>query len=339
MKKFLIILLLFAFILGAGAFYVSRQLSTPYGQGGQVKFPPGTSVTQMGGRLAAAHIIASPLAFKLYVRFKGWEKQLQAGEYAFLPQQTLPEVVEKIRRGERVIYTLTIPEGLNYQEISQRLVDAGLATSQEMQAAFRDPSYLKQLSDQLAKQWGQPVDFSPKSLEGYLFPATYQYDSSTSLESLLSQMTGSFAALWDAPMRARLAKLGWSVNDVTTLASIIEKETGQASERPLIASVFHNRLQKGMLLQSDPTIIYGLENFDGDIRKRDIRNPHRYNTYVHPGLPPGPIAAPGKAALQAVLFPEASEYLFFVSKGDGSHYFSKDLGEHNRAVRRYQLGR
>lgn len=337
MKKLLLTILILILFLGVGAFYVHHQINAPFGTGGKVNFPPGTSVSQMGTKLAEAKLIRSPLAFKLFVRFKGWEQQLQAGEYEFLPLQTLPQVADKIRRGERILYRLIIPEGLNFDEISKRLVEAGLATPEQMNAAFRDPNYLHQLVKQLNQRLEDPIPFKPASLEGYLFPATYIYDSTTTLEQVLTQMTRSFAKQWDEKMLMRLRELGWSIEEATTLASLIEKETGQPGERPLIASVFYNRLAKGMLLQSDPTIIYGLKDFDGDIRNRDILNPHIYNTYVHPGLPPGPIASPGKASLMAALFPEESEYLFFVGKGDGSHYFSKDLQEHNQAVRRYQL--
>ncbi|MBI4126151.1 MAG: endolytic transglycosylase MltG, partial [Deltaproteobacteria bacterium] len=171
------------------------------------------------------------------------------------------------------------------------------------------------------------------------FPDTYRVTLARTAEDILHQLVARFHEVWTPAYDERATALGLSVHQVMTLASIVEKETGAAHERPLIASVFLNRLKQGMPLQSDPTVIYGLPHFDGNLRKEDLSHPHHYNTYVHPGLPPGPIASPGKASIEAVLNPAETSYLYFVAKGDGTHEFTSSLSDHLRAVMRYQLER
>lgn len=312
-------------VLATGIYFFFRVQWGPYGPGGIVYIPKGYSVQQIAGELVQAKILRNTWSFRILVRWRQVGAKLQAGEYEFPPQVTTAEVIDKLVRGDRLVRRFTIPEGANFNQIAQIVGETGIATPAEFKAAFRDPLYLAKLG------------FPALSLEGYLFPATYDYDRSTQLKDLLGQMIQAFQKSLDPELKARAAQGGWTIPQLVTLASIIEKETGQAAERPLIASVFHNRLKIGMPLQSDPTIIYGLKNFDGNIRRGDIRNPHPYNTYVHVGLPPGPIASPGKESIRAVLYPATSDYLFFVSKGDGSHQFSETLAEHNAAVRKYQL--
>lgn len=323
MKKFLY-LLLFLLVLGGGAYlYLHWEWGYP-GAGGIVYIPKGSSVGQIAQELNKAHLIANPWSFKLLARLEKAETELKPGEYQFPPGVTAPEILDKIRRGERLVRKLTIPEGFSFRQIAQAIAASGIATEAQVMEAFQDPQYLTLLG------------FPAPSLEGYLYPSTYEYDSRTTLKELLTAMILGFQKNFDANLRVRTEGAGWSIPQVVTLASIIEKETGRAEERVLIASVFHNRLRQGMPLQSDPTIIYGLVNFDGNIRQEDIRNPHPYNTYVHSGLPPGPIASPGLASMQAVLFPASGDYLYFVAKKDGTHHFSKDLASHNQAVQLYQ---
>lgn len=320
-------ILLVLFLLALGSYLFLTIQWGPYGKGGTVYIPKGTSVDRIAKELEGAGIIRNTWSFKLLLRLKGEDKKLQPGEYEFGPKVATREVIRKLVAGERVVRRLTIPEGYNFEQIAQMLAAKGIAPEAQIKRAFRDPKYLGQLG------------FPAESLEGYLFPATYEYDRGTTLEDLLTRMIQTFKDNFTPDLKSRAIQSGWTLPQVVTLASIIEKETGQASERPLIASVFQNRLQIGMPLQSDPTVIYGLENYDGNIRKRDLSDPHPYNTYVHVGLPPGPIASPGKDSLKAVLYPAQTQYLFFVAKGDGSHQFSTNLEEHNEAVRKYQLGK
>lgn len=317
--------MLFLGLLGLAGYLGLRHQWSPYGKGGVVYIPSGDSLGHIAVRLSQAEIIRNPWSFKILVKLKGVSRKLQAGEYEFKPKISAEAVLEKLIKGERLVRRFTIPEGYNYRQIAKVLAGTGIASEAEVEQAFRDPNILKKLG------------FPATNLEGYLFPSTYEYNRGTSLGEVLNRMVESFKRQFTPEMKARIKAMGWTIPQVTTLASLIEKETAHPEERGLIASVFHNRLQSGMLLQSDPTIIYGLEDFNGDIRWEDIRNPHRYNTYVHPGLPPGPIASPGTESIKAVLFPAESEYLYFVSKGNGFHHFSKTLAEHNAAVQKYQL--
>jgi len=260
------------------------------------------------------------------VRFKGEESKLHPGEYDIKPGMTASDILEKLVKGERIVHKLVIPEGFTFKQIAEAIEKTGIAPATQVQTYFRDPQLL------------QSLGFPALSLEGFLFPATYEYDRMTTVDELLKKMIQAFKLNFDSSLREQTLAQGWSIPQTVTLASIIEKETGQAAERPLISSVFHNRLHMNMPLQSDPTVIYGLPNFDGNIRKADLSNPHPYNTYVHPGLPPGPIASTGKAALKAALSPQETNYLYFVGKGDGTHVFAATLEEHNANVQRYQLG-
>ncbi|MCE9626146.1 MAG: endolytic transglycosylase MltG [Deltaproteobacteria bacterium] len=320
------ILLVLSLIAAAFYLYVSIQLG-PYGKGGVVYIPRGASLRQSAEILEQNGAIRSAWAFRGLARWKKMQAKLKPGEYQLDPAMTSGEVLNKIVRGERVVRRVTVPEGYNFQQIAALIEKAGIAPQAETMKYFRDPGLLTALG------------FPAVSLEGYLFPASYEYDRETKVEGLLRQMLQKFQDSMRGPIADRAKQAGWSLPQVVTLASLIEKETAQATERPLISSVFQNRLRIGMPLQTDPTVIYGLPNFDGNIRRDDLRNPHAYNTYVHVGLPPGPIASPGLASLEAALAPAQSNYLFFVSKGDGTHYFSSTLDEHNTAVSRYQLGR
>jgi peptidoglycan lytic transglycosylase G len=326
MSKFLKIVFVFV-VLGGGLFLFSHYELGPYGKGGNVYIPKGSNVNQITELLVQANILRNPWVFKALVRWKHAGAALKPGEYEFGSSIRPGAVLEKLVRGERIVHKLIIPEGYNFAQIAQSIEKAGIAKLPDILKYYRDPIFLQKL--------GFPVE----SLEGFLFPATYEYDRGTTLKDLLEQMTESFKKNFDKSLRERSLAMGWTIPQVVTLASIIEKETGQANERPLISSVFQNRLRLGMPLQSDPTVIFGLPNYDGNIHKADLLNPHPYNTYVHLGLPPGPIASPGKESLKAVLYPAQSDYLYFVAKGNGTHYFSKTLEEHEAAVAKYQLGK
>jgi UPF0755 protein len=324
MKKIFTLFLILLLAVGVAYLYLRLQWG-PHGLGGIIYISKGSSVGQIAQELDKAGFIPNTWSFKLLARLEHAERDLKPGEYGFPSGVTASQILEKLRKGERLVRRLTIPEGYSYRQIAQAIAATGMATEAQVMIAFNDPYYLGQLG------------FPAVSLEGYLFPSTYEYDSRTTLQELLSEMIQEFRGHFDGELKARAEAAGWTIPQVVTLASIIEKETARPEERPLIASVFHNRLQRGMPLQSDPTIIYGLTNYDGNIRQEDIRNPHPYNTYVHIGLPPGPIASPGMESMRAVLSPATADFLFFVAKKDGTHHFSKDLVSHQQAVQQYQV--
>jgi UPF0755 protein len=276
--------------------------------------------------LQAEGLTASAPKLQLLARLNGWDRQVQAGEYLLSAGMTPLEMLDAMVTGKVLLYRVTIPEGYTLAQIAQAVETAGLSPAGQVLAAARRTSLLQRLG------------IDTESAEGYLFPDTYLFARNASATEIVDTMVARFEAVYEPAFEVRADELGLTRHEVVTLASIVEKESGNVSEQPRIASVFHNRLEHRMRLESDPTVIYGLgDEFDGNLTRKHLRSPNVYNTYTTAGLPPGPIASPGKTALKAVLFPEESAFLFFVSKNDGSHYFSKTLAEHNRAVRRYQL--
>lgn len=288
---------------------------------------PGDTLAGVATRLESDGLVRSARALRILARWRELDGGLQVGEFGLSPAQTSGEILEAIVGGRVITYPVSIPEGFTMVQIAERVADAGLAERDAFLEVVR------------AEGAGAAFGVEGTSLEGYLFPETYRMPRGLSAEAVARVMVDHFLSVWrDLEPRAKQA--GMSMREVVTLGSIIEKETGAAHERPLIASVFLNRIERGMRLETDPTVIYGIPNFDGNIRRRhleDKSNP--YNTYVIPGLPPGPIASPGRAALEAVLEPAESEYLFFVSRNDGTHIFSKSYREHVNAVNRYQRRR
>ncbi|GFK94032.1 Endolytic murein transglycosylase [Fundidesulfovibrio magnetotacticus] len=293
-----------------------------------VTIEPGSGFEQIAGQLYKQGVVTDPLAFKLLARYTGQDSKLKAGEYLLSTGLTPQKVLDLLASGQAVLYKLSVPEGLTMVQIARLAEQAGLGTAASFDKAARDK--------ELLARYGVPAD----TAEGYLFPETYRFtrkpgnDARQVVEAMLAQFRKAAAKVWpqDPPQ-------GKALHEAVILASIVEKETGQGSERARIAGVFTNRLNRKMLLQTDPTIIYGLgEKFDGNLKRvhlDDPRNP--YNTYQHPGLPPGPICNPGLEALKAAASPETTDFLYFVAKNDGSHQFSKTLDEHNAAVARYQL--
>ena len=227
----------------------------------------------------------------------------------------------------QITYRVTIPEGFTVRQIASLLKQRGIIEDEEefCRLAF-DPRFVRSLG------------IEDRTLEGYLFPDTYRFPRGTPPREVIRVMVENFRRVYDEGLAMRAKELGMTVREVVILASIIEKETGRAEERPLISAVFHNRLKKGMPLCSDPTVIYGLEEFDGNLTKEHLRRRTPYNTYLFAGLPPTAIANPGRDALLAALYPAPVPYLYFVSRNDGTHKFSVTLKEHNRAVLRYQKG-
>ena len=288
---------------------------------------PGESFGMLAEKLKKKGIISNVTRFKILARIKGDDKRLKAGEYALTTAMTPLEVIDTLVNGKVLLHRLTIPEGYNIEQIAAEVQKAGLTSAEAFIRQAKDPELIAEL------------DLDGPTTEGYLFPDTYYFPKGISAKGIIKKMVGGFNAVFTEAWRDRARDLKLSLNETVTLASIIEKETGDPAERPIIASVFHNRLKKRMRLESDPTVIYGIENFDGNITRRHLSTPTPYNTYVIRGLPPGPIANPGRAALEAALFPDQTKYLFFVSKKDGTHYFSSNIKDHTRAVRKYQLRR
>ena len=288
-----------------------------------VTIPQGAGVRQIGLLLAEKKLLTNDLRYLVYVRLSGLGSRLKAGEYSFPYGLTPSEVLRKIARGEVVLHPVTIVEGMNIEQIASLFAQGNWVDSKRFLNLCQD------------KQFIQELGLDMPSLEGYLFPDTYYMVKGMDEKKLIRWMVQRFNTVWST--LPPLTDTSLNKNKVVTLASIVEKETGQEQERPLIARVFLNRLKLGMPLQSDPTVIYGLgKDYDGNLHKADLQKATLYNTYVIPALPPGPICNPGKAALLAVLQPTPSKALYFVAKNDGFHFFSATLAEHNRAVNLYQ---
>lgn len=285
----------------------------------------GWTVKKVAVELRRNGIIDSPRLFRLWARIQGEGRNIRAGEYRVGPRMSPVRILDMLTRGAVITHSVTIPEGHTVDQIATVLELAGLGNRMKFMELFDDREFME------ASRLPGPT------LEGYLFPDTYQFARGLACRRVAGTMIRRFWAVVE-PLQPRMAEIGMSIQHVVTLASIIEKETGHPDERPLIASVFLNRLKRGMRLDSDPTVIYGIKGFEGRLTRRHLQTFTPYNTYRIPGLPPGPIANPGEASIRAVLYPVESDYLFFVSRNDGSHQFSRTLAEHNRAVRIYQKG-
>lgn len=289
-----------------------------------VMIPRRASATEIGRILAAASLIHADIRFLILARLSGYSKRFQAGEFRLTTGLKPLAVMRQLSEAQPVEHPVTIPEGLRAEEIAEIFAKGKWCDFNRFLHLVHDPAFIKSLGV------GQPA-----SLEGYLFPDTYDLTRlSSNAKSIIRMMVGHFKKIWAKLTRNGTGTLG--LQQTVTLASIVEKETADPAERPMIASVFLNRLRLGMRLQSDPTVIYGLKNFTGNLTKEDLQHYTPYNTYLIPGLPPGPICNPGEAALAAVLRPDKGSYLYFVSKNDGTHQFSKTLAEQNRAVWKYQ---
>ena len=290
---------------------------------------PGASAESIGRQLAALGLVRYPPVFRALAFLRGDSGRLRAGEYSLDGPLSLDEIIGMLVRGEVVRREVTFPEGKSLEEMAIIASEHGVRADAFLRAA-RDPKPIRDL------------DPAAPDLEGYLFPDTY--DIATTADpaaALVGRMVERFRAV-AMPALPRLAERGLTLRQVVTLASLVELETAQAQERPRIAAVFFNRLKRGMPLQTDPTVIYALRKagtYDGNIRKKDLAFDSPYNTYNHAGLPPGPIASPGREAIEAVLAPARAKDLYFVSRNDGTHQFSETLAEHERAVDRYQRRR
>jgi UPF0755 protein len=282
----------------------------------------GSGLRTVAGELEGRMLIKSKNFFMLWAILKGGTRDIKAGEYSLNESMDPVRIFNILASGAIKTYPLTIPEGLTAEQIADLLARKNLVSKGAFIPLIEDKTLVASYR------------INGTSLEGYLFPDTYVIGRDISARELINLMVNRFWNIFNALIKDQ--KTSMPVKDIVTLASIVEKETGLAEERPVIASVFLNRLKKRIRLESDPTVIYGLKSFNGNLKRKDLHAPHPYNTYIHYGLPPGPIANPGRESLMAVIEPAKTDYLYFVSKNDGSHFFSATLSEHNRAVVRYQ---
>jgi len=292
-----------------------------------VEVRSGASLGEVAHELESRGLVRSAIAFKSLARYRKQAGELQVGEYRLSAALAPGEILSRIVEGRVATYEVVIPEGLTAAQVALRLESAELADAADFTVVVQDPASAAALG------------VEGVTLEGYLFPDTYRLPRGLASRDIAKILVDRFIEAWrEIEPRARDQK--FSMREVVTLASIVEKETAARDERPLIASVFRNRLKRGMRLETDPTVIYGIPDFDGNLRRRDLENAgNPYNTYMIPGLPPGPIANPGAEALRAVVNPAESDYLFFVSRNDGTHVFSKTYREHVLAVNQYQRRR
>jgi peptidoglycan lytic transglycosylase G len=332
MKKLFLFVLLLIVAAAVGAAVMYQRVNQPYrGYAGAEQFvdiPAGSSSLTIGDRLVESGVVRDRLTYRVALWMSGSARHLKAGEYRFDRAMTPFDAIDKIARGDVYVIHVTFREGLTIAEMATIFESHELGAA----AAFVDA----------ARNGALVHDFDPaaKDLEGYLFPETYALPRKTGAEQLIRMMVTRFEHVFTPELRQEAASRNLSVRQAVTLASIVEKETGRTEERPLVAAVFTNRMKIGMALQTDPTIIYALQRagtYSGNLHKEDLSLDSRYNTYRYPGLPPGPIASPGQASLEAAVHPADVAYLYFVSRNDGSHAFASTLDEHNRNVQKYQV--
>ena len=318
--------------LGGLAYYGYQKAHQPYKGFSEEEIfttvSPGASSTSIARALENKGVVEDSDLFLAALWYRRATQRLQAGEYRFSRPASIFEVIDRLVRGDVFFFSVTIPEGLTLAETAALFEEKGLGDTRELEAVFSQTDLIDSL------------DSEASDLEGYLFPETYQLPRRPSAEDIARALVSRFKSVFNEERRDKAETLELTARELVTLASIVEKETGQADERPIIASVFWNRLRIGMPLQSDPTVIYALKkegNYNGNLRRSDLEMESPYNTYRHRGFPPGPIASPGLGSIDAVLNPPDTKYLYFVSKNDGSHHFSNTLREHNNAVRKYQI--
>ncbi|MBE9528237.1 MAG: endolytic transglycosylase MltG [Proteobacteria bacterium] len=290
-----------------------------------VTIPRGTNFANVAKKLKDAGLIRDVDDFLLVARLMRATTKAKAGEYELKTSMGAREIINALERGEVMNHPVTIPEGYNLAEIAGALVKAGI---------IDEPTRFVELAKDSAT--AASLGIESITVEGFLFPDTYNFTRDMDGKEVISAMVERFKAVYYPGLDTRAKARGMNTLEVVTLASIIEKETGAGHERPLISAVFHNRLAKKIRLQSDPTVIYGIKDFDGNLTKKHLQTRAPYNTYRVGGLPPTPIASPGRASLEAAIEPAKADYIYFVSRNDGTHHFSTTLREHINAVNKYQ---
>lgn len=336
MKRLLRLLLWGGLLAVAGAAVVAAwawsTLSRPYqgfsGEEKRIVVAAGSSASTILRQLASEGVLADARLARFHLVYQLGDPPLQAGEYLFRGPATAAEVLAKLIAGEVVLRPVTVIEGLTLEETAAALVAAGFGQEPALLAAMRSPEKIADL------------DPEARDLEGYLFPDTYSFAANASAGEIVSAMVANFRRRFDAEVAPKVPAIGgWTPRRLVTLASIVEKETQRGDERPLVAAVYRNRLEQGIGLYADPTVIFALKRlgrWNGNLTRTDLGLESPYNTYRFGGLPPGPIASPGLAALLAAAQPATVDYLYFVSKNDGSHVFARTLAEHNRNVEEWQ---
>jgi len=293
-------------------------------EGKLVLIPKGSPLPEVVRTLREGGILSHPLAFRALVLLTFSGRRLHYGEYAFPTPPSAFEAWRRLVRGDVIKYEVTVRPGTNLYDVAALLEEKKLVTAEAFLAAASSPAILRRL------------EIPGESAEGYLFPDSYIFVKPVTPEEILEFMVRQFRRKVPPDTEKRAREAGLSLHQVVTIASIIEKETGVEEEKPIVSAVIRRRLALGMPLQMDPTVIYGVKRFDGTVTGKDLRTAGPYNSYLNRGLPPGPIANPGLAAIAAAVNPSNSEYLFFVSRNDGSHTFSRTLSEHNRAVEQFR---
>jgi len=324
-RLFFLVLLLMAAAAGAAWWWINQPLvlrTSPL----DFRITQGSSLRSAIGQMQEAGIDVQPTLLALLARLSKAETGIKAGSYSVVQGVTPQQLLGKLTRGEFTQGELTLVEGWSFKQLRQRL--------------DRHPDLRHDTRQLNEAEIVERLGLQGERLDGWLFPDTYLFDKQSSDIELLARAVRAMQLRLDNEWARRAEGLPYRTpHEALIMASIVEKETGRESDRGQIAAVFVNRLRRGMLLQTDPTVIYGLgDSYDGNLRKRDLLTDTPYNTYTRPGLPPTPIAMPGQASLQAALHPVASDALYFVARGDGSSEFSRTLDEHNRAVNRYQRG-
>jgi UPF0755 protein len=321
--------IIFLVMIAAGTacgWYAWQDLHTPIERAPGTVFSlvPGESLRSIAAQLHDLGLLRHPVLFVAWARYKRGDRAVRSGTYRIDRALSPVQLMELLLSGPaREPQWVTIPEGYSAAQVAQVLERKGLGGRDVFECLMADPALLTELN------------LPGSGFEGYLFPDTYAFERMTPPARILRAMVRRFRQVAEE-LAGERRRAGLTEVQMVTLASVVEKETGKVDERSLISGVFHNRLRLGMPLQSDPTVIYGLTTFDGDLTRENLRDPSPYNTYQHVGLPPGPIANPGRAALEAAVRPATTSARYFVSRNDGSHEFSASLEEHNRAVHRYQ---
>jgi UPF0755 protein len=304
--------------------YIFNYQSKGNSVAAEIRVEQGDSLAAVARKLRAQKLIKNERLFLLWARLRGLETKIHLGLYRFEAPVGAREILDRLATGQGVFHKITIPEGLTVNEIAALLGKMQVADGEKFLAAASEPELLASLG------------LLNRGIEGYLFPSTYYFTPSTPEKNIVLAMAEQFRKTSAQVLERFNGAHRLTPHELITLASIIEKETGIEAERPLISAVFHNRLRLSMPLQSDPTVIYGLKDFQGNLTRKNLQDPSPYNTYRVPGLPPGPICNPGLSSIKAALEPADVRYLYFVSKNDGSHQFSESLEAHSRAVKTYQ---